>query len=211
MLSLTTDDSQDQTRRVLFELADENENAHDLSAWLALQLWLQTAEHRVTIPFATKLAELVPPIAVKLRRDFGAVLALVRTHAILHQATRDRDAAGRIVATIDDYEAVRDLIGHVISSGIGATVSATTRETVTAVGGLAPEDGLAATTLANYLKLDKSAARRRLLVAAEDDYVKNLEDRKGRPGRWVLGDPLPRRDRRTTTAPRPCHHCNPCT
>jgi hypothetical protein len=191
VLSLSTDDSQDQTRRVLFELADENDTAHDLSEWHALQRWITAGEHRVTIPYATRLAELVPPIAVRLRRDFGAVLALVRTHAILHQATRDRDQDGRIVATIDDYDVVRELIGDVISTGIGATVSDTVRETVAAVGVLATEDGLPASKLAEHLKLDKSAARRRLLVAAADDYVKNLEDKKGRPGRWVLGDPMP--------------------
>ena len=33
----------------------------------------------------------MPPVAVRLRRDFGAVLGLIRAHALLHQATRGRD------------------------------------------------------------------------------------------------------------------------
>ena len=42
-------------------------------------------------------------VAVRLRRDFSVVLSLIKAHAILHQATRERDADGRIVATLADY------------------------------------------------------------------------------------------------------------
>jgi hypothetical protein len=38
-----------------------------------------------------------------------AVLNLIKAHAILHQASRDRDDQGRIVATVDDYAIVREL------------------------------------------------------------------------------------------------------
>ena len=77
----------------------------------------------MTIPYAAQLAELIPPVAVRLRRDFGSLLALVRAHAVLHQANRDRDADGRIVATLDDYAVVRGLVADVIAEGVGATVS----------------------------------------------------------------------------------------
>ena len=36
-------------------------------------------------------------------RDFGALLTLIRSHALLHQASRSRDHHGRVVATLDDY------------------------------------------------------------------------------------------------------------
>jgi hypothetical protein len=45
--------------------------------------------------------------------------------------------------------------------------------------------------VAEKLDVDKSNAGRRLRMAAADGYVRNLEDRPGRPGRWVVGDPLP--------------------
>jgi len=35
------------------------------------------------------------------------LLNLIRSHAVSTQATRTRDDAGRIVATLDDYELVR--------------------------------------------------------------------------------------------------------
>jgi hypothetical protein len=191
ILSLTTDDSREQTARVLVELADESNNGHDLEQWRDLQRWLATAEHRVTIPYARQLAQHVSPVAVRLRRDFGAVLALIRAHAVLHQANRARDDDGRIIATLDDYTVVRELVADIIAEGVGATVSATVRETVTAVEALAPPEGVMVRDVAVKLDVDKSNASRRLRVAADGGYVRNLETKLGKPGRWVVGDPLP--------------------
>ena len=194
VLSLNTDDGTEQTRNVLLALANEAECDVDLDEWRQLQAWLQTAEHRVTIPYGRELAAAVPPLAVRLRRDFGAVLALIRSHAILHQKTRDRDEAGRIVATPEDYEAVRELVASVVSEGIGATVADTVRETVHAVQTLT-FGGQSATVgdIARELKIDKSNASRRVRRAADGGYIRNLEDKRGRPGRWTIGEPLPRR------------------
>ena len=90
----------------------------------------------VTIPYARDLARAVPPVAVRLRRDFKAILSLIKAHAILHQQTRDRDRDGRIVATLEDYAAVRELVLDLASEGVGATVPASIRETVEVVAGL---------------------------------------------------------------------------
>lgn len=38
---------------------------------------------------------MVPAAAVRLRRDFKAILNLIRAHALLHQASRERDDKGR--------------------------------------------------------------------------------------------------------------------
>jgi hypothetical protein len=42
-------------------------------------------------------------VAVRQRRDFGQLLTLVRVHALLHRSSRECDAEGRIVATLEDY------------------------------------------------------------------------------------------------------------
>jgi hypothetical protein len=198
VLSITTDDSRDQTARVLAALADETDHAVDLDEWVALQRWLAAhGERRVTIPYAAKLAALVPPVAVRLRRDFGTLLALVRAHSILHQQNRKRDPAGRVIASLDDYEAVRDLVEDVIAEGVAATVSPTIRSTVLAVQvltqGAAPPwpDGVMVKAIADELLLDKSAAYRRIQAAAAAGYIANDEDRRGRPGRWRVADALP--------------------
>jgi hypothetical protein len=194
ILSLTTDDSTAQTARVLAELADETngDGAGDLEQWRDLQRWLADAEHRVTIPYAKALTKRIPPVAVRLRRDVGALLALIRAHAVLHQATRGRDQDGRVIATLDDYEVVRDLVADLLAEGVGATVSATVRETVEAVAALAEDMGdVSARAAAVALGIDKSNAGRRLRVAADGGYLKNLEDKRGKPARWVTADPLP--------------------
>jgi len=82
LLSLAITDTPEQTAAVLKKLAEERSNTAALAPWHALQTWLETAEHRVVIPYAPVLAKMIPPIAVRLRRDFGAVLNLVRAHAL---------------------------------------------------------------------------------------------------------------------------------
>jgi hypothetical protein len=192
VLSLNTNDSTEQTARIFRELAREEVSKGDLSDWRALQAWLQTAgERRVTIPYAASLAEQVPPVAVRLRRDFAAILSLIRSHAILHQCTRQRDQQGRIIATIEDYRVVRELVADVVAQGVGATVSPTVRDTIAAVSELASDAGVMARQVAEHLHIDKSNATRRLKVAADGGYVRNLETKRGLPHRWVVGDPLP--------------------
>lgn len=191
LLSLSTNDSREQTANILESLADESENRVNLDEWRQLQAWLQGANHRVTIPFARQLAKLVPPVAVRLRRDFGAVLALIRSHAILHQQSRDRDDQGRIIATLDDYAEVRRLVADIIAEAVGSIVPEVVRDTVMAVAKLAGDNGVMAAKVAEYLELDKSTVSRRLRMSADGGYVHNLEDKRGKPGRWVIGDPLP--------------------
>ena len=195
LLSLTVTDTQEQTRAVLAALAEEAaEAAPDLATWHALQVWLESAEHRVGIPYARKLAELIPPVAVRLRRDFGALLNLIRAHTLLHQATRERDAEGRIVATIGDYEFVRKLVAALISEGIEATVPKTVRETVEAVKRLRKNSNgepVTVAALTRDLKLDRSSVSRRVRNAKDRGYLRDLEEKPRKPSRLVPGDDLP--------------------
>ena len=193
VLSVTSDDSPAQTKRVFQALAAEL-TPPDLRPWHDLQSWLASSgERRVVIPYAAALAQEIRPAAVRLRRDFKTVLSLIRASAILHQANRGRDLVGRIVASYGDYAVVARLVAPLVAQGVGATVSAATREAVGAVDDLAGthNDGVTARAVGERLKIDKSTASRRLWVAGSGGYLLNQEDRRGRPGRWVIGDPLP--------------------
>jgi hypothetical protein len=108
------------------------------------------------------LAEMIPPVAVRLRRDFGSLLALIRAHALLHRASREVDENEGVVATIEDYGAVRELVVDLISDGIGSTVSEATRETVNAVAEIITGDVRYASNaqLPERLELDKAAVSR---------------------------------------------------
>jgi hypothetical protein len=194
MLTVRVDDSPDHTREILEALAPEDAAPVDLTRWHALQEWIASGERRVTIPYARQLAQEIPTVAVRLRRDFGAVLNLIRSRALLHRANRERDGKGRIIATIEDYAAVKDLIADLISEGVEATVPKIVRETVEVVRRLVDDSDGDPVTMAQVgreLKLDKNPTYQRVHRAIEGGYLKNLEDRKGRPARLVVGDHMP--------------------
>ena len=138
LLSLGVKDTPTQTKAILHALARDNDlpPAVDFTRWQALQEWLEAGERRVVVPFAERLADLVPPVAVRLRRDFRLLLTLIAAHALLHRETRDRDEQGRIVATLRDYAIARELAADLFAEGVDATVKPGTREAVGAIAAL---------------------------------------------------------------------------
>lgn len=186
-------DTREQTAAVFRALANGGTYGADLSQWQALQVWLTTSKCQVDIPYAARLAETVPPVAVRLSRDFKTVLTLIRAHALLHQASRKRDADRRIIAEIADYAAVRELVADLIAEGAEATTKTEIRETVRRVADLLADgrEEVKQADIKRALKLDKSVVSRRVAAAVDAGLLRNLEDRKGRPARLVLGEPLP--------------------
>jgi hypothetical protein len=197
LISVPITDSAEQTKCVLQRLATsgDEDRGPDLSTWLELQTWLATQEHRVVIPFAATLATMIPPISVRLRRDFKALLNLIQSHAMLHQAQRQKALDGHIIATIHDYATVRELVVDLFSEGVESTVSPTIRKTVNAVSELCdenPNSPVGVTTVARRLGIDRSSASRRIAAARERGFLKNRETtQKGKQYDLLPGDPLP--------------------
>jgi hypothetical protein len=193
MLSLTVSDTREQTAAVFKALANGGTHGVDLSSWQALQVWLANSMCEVVIPYALTLAEEVPPVAIRLRRDFKTILTLIRAHALLHQASRRKDAEGRLIAEIADYVAVREMVADLVAEGAEVTIKRETRDTVNVVAGLLGDgrEEVKQSDIKAKLKLDKSVISRRVAAAVDAGVLRNLEDRKGRPARLVLGDPLP--------------------
>jgi hypothetical protein len=196
LISVPIDDTAPQTEAILRAQAAAAQLGKlpqvGLEPWHALQRWLECAEHRVAIPFAPYLVP-QPTAAVRLRRDFPTLLALIQTHAILHQATRNRTKDGAIIAGVRDYAVVRQLIGDLLAQGVEASVAPTVRKTVMAVRELMDSDVAepTVTDVAKKLNLSKSAAWRRIQSAIGAGFLKNLEDKPGRPARLARGEPLP--------------------
>jgi hypothetical protein len=209
LISATITDTQQQTAAVFEALANGNDGHQvDFAPWHALQAYLAAGPANVVIPFAGQLAKLIPPVAIRLRRDFKTLLILIKAHALLHQATRQRDDRGRIVATVDDYAAVRALVADLMAEGVGVAVRATVRATVQCVADLTTlhaEVGLR--LLSEALELDKSTVSRRVSAAIALGFLRNLEDRKGHPARLVLGDPLSQ-ERELLPPPEVLQCCN---
>jgi predicted transcriptional regulator len=103
--------------------------------------------------------------------------------------SRKRDGEGKVVAKLEDYAIVRELIVDVVSEEVEATVPETVRELVEVVA--AAQEPLSIAALAKLLGLDKSATSRRWQSGRARGYVKNLEEKRGKPARIVVADPLP--------------------
>ena len=219
VLSLSINDTAEQTRKVLRGIAGGSD-AIDYSKWHALQHWLSQDTPEVVIPFAGRLAELTRPVTPRVRRDFRVVLTLVSAHALLCQTERNHDPEGRIIATIEDYAVVRELVAIIIEEACQAAVKPTVRETVEAVEDLTCEpdhsdrsvkrgkdrmtismhidpdgDGkpktASVTEVARWLGIDRSTASRRVAEAIDLQYVVNWQSKPGRPARLEVGEPLP--------------------
>lgn len=191
-----TDDTPEQTRRVFEVLAELEENDEDLvdwARWHDLQEWLAAdGEWRVHIPFAAALAQSFPIVATRLRRDFVSTLCLVRAHAILHQGTRERDPRGRIVATIDDYERVRDLVGALIAEAADAGVSPAMRETVETVRALLEgREHVSMKAITDALSVGRSAAYDRVNRALFRGYLANVASKNEQARKIAIGGALP--------------------
>jgi hypothetical protein len=193
LFSIPIDDSPEQTKAILLAIADGGRREVDLGTWHAFQSWLEGVERRVSIPYLTQLAETIPPVAVRLRRDFGAVRKLIEVIAIMHQLNRGRDEAGRIIADLDDYSEVRNLVADLVGEGAGATVSDAVRETVELVRSLEKRciEGVPLKAIAQALGLDRSTISRRVEKAVGLGYLQNDEWRAGRPARIRTSDALP--------------------
>jgi hypothetical protein len=88
---------------------------------------------------------------------------------------------------------VRELIADLVAVGVEATVKPEVREIVRTVGALLEKgrEEVRQSDLKSSLQLDKSAISRRVADALDAGFLRNLEDRKGRPARLVAGDALP--------------------
>lgn len=205
IISVTVSDSRDQAKEVLRKLAEEYSEDIDKKRWMAFHEWLDLGPKEVVIPYAAKLAELTRPDAPRMKRDFHALLNLIRAHAVIHQQTRARDSQGRIVANEKDYQAAHEIVSLFIAEGVEQSVSTVIRETVQAVEDIlkrsagGPEDmygnsdacSVSLGEIANYLKLDKSTVSRRIKSAISSGYLINLSNRRGVKMEVKLGESLP--------------------
>jgi hypothetical protein len=194
MLSLEVDDSAQQTASVMKKIAanigmNAEKREVDYEPWQSFQRWLASGNCKVVVPYAATLSPMIPPKAVRLRRDFTQVLLAVKAHALLHRNHRKVDERNQIVADIErDYRAIYGIMANILAEASGASINAELQQTINAVKvetvNLLKDDGATAYSVGKRLKLDKSAAWRRLRVAAEAGFIANLETRRGQPGRW---------------------------
>ena len=210
MLSWYAGESREQTGAVIAKLAahaagavaapDNFDVMHNLQRWIAL------GPDDAIIPFAQKIASAIQPLMVRFRRDVGALFNFIKASALLHQAQRQVDAQGRVVATVADYESAYAIFSRVMAHSSGKNVPDNVREVVKLVAERAgstatrPTQGrfqrteataagevvISSEQIGNAIGIGKMAAYRAVVAALDNGFLTNNEIRKGRPFRLVL-------------------------
>jgi hypothetical protein len=198
MLTLRIDESPEQTRAVMKAQARGTKASRgDQIPFLALQHIIETEKPEVIIPYGEVLAGTTNPAAVKLRRDFPAVLTLIQAHALLHAHHRERDSKGWVMATLADYEAVYDLVADLLDAmviGEAKELDQKVERAVAAVTELCQnghnQEGVNLRRIATWLKVNENTAWRWVQKAIAAGYLVNRETRTRAEARIVLDKPI---------------------
>jgi hypothetical protein len=194
LLVLQTDQTPEHRKRVLSAVARGRNGARlpeeELLKWHAFQQLIGMLPKKVVAPFMETVAELVPPVADRLRRDLGRVRNIVYTSALIHQYSRERDADGNIIATIDDYAVAYEIAAAPIMDSVEAGTSHVMARLISAVRELMEESGEAPMTIkavAAKISVDESVVSKQVKTAIRRGFLINLEKSTGKPAQLVLG------------------------
>jgi hypothetical protein len=166
----------------------------------------------VLIPFALVLSEEIAKsiASPRLLRDFSRLLSLIKAVTVLRHRQRPKDDKGRLIAEIEDYATVYELVKGMYEATVtGATDRV--RELVEAVGRLngASGEAVTVTQVGNHLGITKMAASRAVKTACTQGWLVNNEKRRGYPASLTLGEPLP--ERTGLPEPKSLETCNGVT
>jgi hypothetical protein len=210
MLAWHIHEDREQTAAVMAGIAYHVSGAAiatpDLVAWHDLQRWLALGPNDAVIPFARQITDGIKPLMVRFRRDVGALLTFIKASAILHQAQRQKDDQGRVIATVADYKLAYPIFSVVMAESAGEAVPANVCAVVrliaeraaapapktgmrfqrVEVAGHASEVTISRDQAGTATGLGKWAAYRAILNAIDLGFLTNNETRPKKPFRLVL-------------------------
>ena len=206
-LSIQVEDTKQQTRAVIRNIGRNfagaaRPQAVDLAPWHAYQRWLDAGAKETVIPFGESLGALFAIRANRSKRDFEQVLTATAVSALLHQAQRERDQDGRVVAAMADYEHARRFLTKPLNEASGSAVPRGVREVVEQLlsqhgNPVLPyvdrtlPPGLSVDQLALRMGVDQSVASRRVAQAKARGLVADFGGGRSRPARLIVVHPLP--------------------
>ena len=209
MLRIEVDDSKEQTRRVLVQIARD---AAGQFIQQDLQDWREVSEIlgepvRVRIPFSEVIADKVSVDALRVRRHFTHLLTLIKTSAVEFRYQR-KGTDGLLTATLSDYANAHALVSNVFESAQDEGITQSDREMVAAiaaisVGASSSESPrpVSQVQIVSHTGLSKGPVSYRVRRLLRLGYLSNLEEKVGRPHKIVIGEPLPEQ---TAPLPDPC-------
>ena len=204
VISLHIQDSAEQTAAVLRAQALKAQGIAgaepNTAPWIALHEWIAAGNTQVEAPFFLDLAERVDPTKGRMRRDFPKVLEMVKAHALLHQANRQTNEAGAVIATLADYDAVYALLATPLAEGHTDKLEPGVNDIVAAVSVLSshPEHhaGVPQNAIVAYLagegavaQVDKSTVSRRVQKALALGYLAAPSAKPGSGQKLQIGHP----------------------
>ena len=199
LFTLGIADSAEQINAALITqagLETEGDSSPD-SALVSFQAYLQLkAPWKVVVPFARELASAMcnMVVAPRILRDFARLLSLVKAVAILRHHKRQLDGEGRIIARLEDYETVCELVADMYTESTSGAV-ASVRQLVEAVRELDTSrtegERITNTALAKHVGIGIMQASRRAKKALEYGWLINREQRKYHPANYAPGEPMP--------------------
>jgi len=124
------------------------------------------------------------------------ILALIKAVAILRHNYRDTNKEGRLLATMDDYATVWQLLNPIFE----VTLTGVTDGLRAAVEGVAElaaagEDDITVSKLATKLKANKGTVSRHVGIAIKNGWLKDTTPNRNKyhPYKLAIGEPLPDR------------------
>ncbi len=180
-LTLSADESAGQTKRVMNSIArtesGQRNYAINYTKFHALNRWLEGALHSVVVPYAGILAEFSDPSQGRMKRDFSQLMTCIKAHALLHQRNREV-VNGTIIATIEDYRVVHDLLAGDLATAHGVSISESVRNVVNAVNEISGP--ISANALSRLCDMEYSTCHRSVKRGIQLGYLKNMNDRSGK-------------------------------
>jgi hypothetical protein len=197
-LLLSTDETQDQTTRVVFAQAEfacgEVTDCEPVRlVHHAIQRLLKRV--KVRVPFAKALARAIPKDAQEARRAMNLVLNTIRAIALLHQFPRLGRAPAHgdlILATADDYAVARRLLAGPMGRSLGGALP----DAVVRFGHRLAEEFARQVFTSNEvvtrLGMSKGKVNEYLGTLAEKGVTECIEAGRGsKPAKWQIVDDVP--------------------
>ena len=197
------DETGRQTKAVLkgvLAKEDRRVDEEEIRPWLDFQRWLEAdAPYEVVIPFRpailtafNELWDEIRTVPLRIRRDVNALIIAIETSAILHRAQREKDAAGRTIATLDDYGHAHAAFDAGLAALYRTKIPDTALAVVKAAEAMGATDaiGVKITVSALMGKLGitgRGVAASRLNHAEECGFLKLVDTGKGGARTYELG------------------------
>lgn len=194
-ISIYPDESTAQTEKT-FEITDAKYRGivgltkNELKPWRNVQRVLKPYD--VLIPFVEELRTAFPKKPVRVRRDYGKLLALIAVIALLHQKQREINKVGEteyVVATLVDFHVAKVLLEETLQKTIYA-IPPKSLEIIDAVKAL-PGD-VSVRDVANKLDWDYDTVKKWFDPAYQKGFFVRTEEHKGsKAARYKLADKEP--------------------